>query len=189
MLATTTLWLTATNTSTKKGANNATLDYWTSGYVYVERYYYYWDYGNAIWFFDPIWTGTETSTNQFNVKGNALAGYIWIEYGSTAYGYNESTGQMISYDYNVSTGKTTPLPSSWEELEISDGAKAAVACALSAGVYTQSFTISASGYYWSSQYGDGVLTGTVSGSGKQTGGTTFLDPFNGSGNFSTDYNY
>lgn len=58
------------NTSTKKGPNNATLDYWTRGYVYAYNPYYgyYRDYGQAIWFFDPIWAGTETSET-----GNVLS--------------------------------------------------------------------------------------------------------------------
>jgi len=161
------------NTSTGTGPNNAVLDYYTDGYAYVQS-------GDQFFFFDPIFSGTETpgeGSQAFDVKGNAEGGFMRIYIGYDSYVYNELTGHNTNLKHVQNT------------LEISDGSKATVACKLAAGTYTQSFTIWAAGTFYSTANGSGVLTGTVTCSGTQVGGSTFLDPFNGFGNYDTDFTF
>jgi hypothetical protein len=173
-------WVTSITT----GVNHAVITNLTAGYAYVSG-----DFANQFVFWDPIFAGTQTIhyvvdntvpefpiTNivgslAFNVTGHALGGYFKIYIGYEKH-------QVSSFQ--PSTLIDVPNSIVFDDLEISDGSAATVACSLTGGVYKQSFVINAAGTYDSSSFNDngGVLWGTVSMSGTQTGGETFLDPFN-----------
>ena len=164
---------TSYNQSITIGVNGYVITNYTQGHAYVNG-----NFGDEFGFWDPIAKGTFTDANLFDVKAVAIAGRFQIVIGWDSYSHNNDLNNTIH------TGHSS------ESIEISDGARATGGCKLAAGVYTQSFNIAASGFYASSQFGDnGILFGTVSASGSQTGGTSFLDPFNGYGNYDTDFSF
>jgi hypothetical protein len=164
------------NISTSVGPNNTLITNYTKGQVYVQN-------GNQFYFYDLVGTGSATTNSTggadtFDIKGPVVGDYFKIRINRT------------SYTRNITLDNTTVTSGTSESLEISDGSVGKVACKLADGVYTQSFTLWASGFYSNSQLGyNGILFGTVSASGTQTGGMTFLDPFNGFGNYDTDFTF
>jgi len=164
------------STSTAPGPNGSTTTTTTyqEGFAGVED-------GDDFAFADPQWSGTETSTNTFNVTAAALA--VWIEIYIEQYGYTEQVNTEFG-SHEVSNYSNTGV------IELADDSATTVSSALSAGVYHIGFTITDSGGIINdSNLGEGIVTGTVSASGTQTGGQSFLDPFNGFGNFFEDYNF
>jgi hypothetical protein len=180
-------------TSITKGVNGSFNTNYITGSASVNG-----DFADQFSFWDPIFVGSQTpfiDTNAplakvqafdfvpgsaaFNVTGHAVGGFFEID---------------ISYQthtINSLTHTTVNGPMVYDNLEISDGSAATFACSLASGIYKQSFLINACGTYNSSTFGHGVLFGTASLSGTQTGGDTFLDPFNADnnfGNFDTFYN-
>jgi hypothetical protein len=136
---------------------------------------------STFFFYDPIWSGTETSNNLFSVTGKAIATGGDDDDFSISF-----SSSMVSHNKNGNTSTTTFASESYE---LADGAKASINVALnSLGVYTLGFTINASGLCsTSAQPGEGYVSGTITAKGTQTGGSSFLDPFNGFGNYDTDY--
>jgi hypothetical protein len=160
------------------------------------------DGDGPLFFYDPIWTGNASLNNDlatsdlFNIKGKALAtgsdGSFFL--------FFESETEIQRIDQN-GAGSFQEFGFSEDEFEFCDGSKASIGVALNAGVYTLSFTINGSGtcfkrlfvenpstgHVTSNIDADGNLHGTLSASGKQTGGSSFLDPYNGFGNYAEDF--
>ena len=156
------------------GPNKAVITNHTEGFARVRQEEGNFDDG-VFAFFSPIWKGTFTDTNLFNVSAQAVGGDIDFRFGSTSFSHNNLTGN--DSDTTLIAGK----------LEFTGGSKATVFCSLSAGVYKHGFTINCSGDYRSLTFGDGILFGTMTASGTQTGGTDCFDPFNGFGFYADQY--
>jgi hypothetical protein len=180
---------TITTITTKKFLHNVTLSYTNTTYRYA--------YIPPFYFYDAIWTGTETSTSLFSLTGKAIAGSYPYYYDSVSkvapkgYGYYGDYMEFYSETTTTTyTGTTTSAgPNTEEYYYLCNGAKATIGVSLnSSGLYTLNFVAYPMGDCYTSVNGqDGYETGMISANGTQQGGESFLDPFNGYGNYYVDY--